>query len=70
MAKAQWSLAAPSQSVGADGTARLSVQLKDGATVQGTLSFEMTADRMLTVTWDQKPGVQGLAGFAAWSKEP
>lgn len=69
MAKAKWSLGKPSATVDKAGTATVSVPLLDSGVKQGDLSFTMSADRVLTVTWTAVAGAVGLSGFQAWSTE-
>lgn len=65
--RAKWQLGQPGMSVGGDGAATLTVTLFDGKSKQGDLSFTMTADRVLEVTWRAESGADGLADFRAWS---
>jgi hypothetical protein len=63
---AKWTIATPSRSVGADGTATVTVALSDTGKKQGELAFTMTADRQLTVTWTQTAG-EPIDFMGAWS---
>ena len=67
MARAKWSAGKPSITVGTDGTLTASVPLLDSGTLAATLTFTITADRVLTVTCANQSGATGLAGFQAWS---
>lgn len=65
--KAQWATGRPSVTVDGSGAVVASVPLLDGGKAAGTLTFTMTADRELTVTWQAAAGAVPLAGFSAWS---
>ena len=67
MAKAKWTVGTPTGSVDASGTALASVPLPDSGVLAATLTFTITADRMLTVHVVNAAGAAGLAGFQAWS---
>jgi hypothetical protein len=55
--------------VGQDGTFTAAIPLYDAGTKAATLTFTITADRVLTVLCENEPGSAGLTGFTAWSKE-
>lgn len=69
--KAKWSTdpRAITTNVTADGTFEFSAPLLDDKIKAGTFKFSITADRELTVVWEDEPGAAGMLDFRAWMKE-
>lgn len=63
----KWTVGVPSKSATADGTATASVPLLDNGQLAATLSFTITAGRVLDIRVTNEPGTVGLADFRAWS---
>lgn len=71
MPKAQWTTD-PRQittNVTPEGTFELSAPLLDNKVKAGTFRFQITANRELTVVWEDEPGAVGMTDFRAWMKE-
>lgn len=71
MARAKWTTdpRQVSYATGTDGSFVLSIPLLDNGVKQGVMTWRMTADRQMSVVWEQAPGTTPIDfSGGAWVK--
>lgn len=68
MPRAAWTLTLGKRSVNSAGTVQIQATLLDKGAKQADLIISVTPERVLTVTWANEPGTDGLSFFQAWEK--